>query len=89
MVRIGCRAEDCCNRATPYNGEQHGGDARFPINLEDFGDAFTISGMDPYLENPGLWSDVHHNLITEFQGQLATQLRPKYLVRDRGASLHL
>lgn len=37
-------------------------------------------GMDPYLENPGLWPDVHHNLISEFQAQLAAQLRPKYLV---------
>lgn len=37
-------------------------------------------GMDPYLENPGLWPDVHHNLISEIQAQLAAQLRPKYLV---------
>ena len=37
-------------------------------------------GMDPYLENPGLWPDVHHNLISEFQAILAAQLRPKYLV---------
>lgn len=38
-------------------------------------------GMDPYLENPGLWRDVHHNLITECQALLTAQLRPKYLVR--------
>ncbi len=38
-------------------------------------------GMDPYLENPGLWPDVHHNLITECQALLTAQLRPKYLVR--------
>ncbi len=38
-------------------------------------------GMDPYLENPGLWPEVHHNLISEIQGLLTTQLRPKYLVR--------
>src|SRR5205823_2775570 len=38
-------------------------------------------GMDPYLENPGLWSDVHHNLITECQGLLSSQLRPKYVVK--------
>jgi hypothetical protein len=36
--------------------------------------------MDPYLENPGLWPDAHHNLISEFQALLAAQLRPKYLV---------
>ena len=38
-------------------------------------------GMDPYLENPGLWPEVHHNLISEIQGLLTAQLRPKYLVR--------
>jgi Protein of unknown function (DUF4058) len=38
-------------------------------------------GMDPYLENPGLWPDVHHNLISSIQGLLSAQLRPKYLVR--------
>jgi len=37
--------------------------------------------MDPYLEDPGLWPDVHHNLISRIQGLLAAQLRPKYLVR--------
>jgi hypothetical protein len=37
--------------------------------------------MDPYLEDPGLWPDVHHNLITEWQALLTAQLRPKYLVR--------
>src|SRR6516164_4053461 len=38
-------------------------------------------GMDPYLEYPGLWPDVHHNLITGCQGFLSSQLRPKYVVR--------
>ena len=38
-------------------------------------------GMDPYLENPGLWPDVHHNLISGIQDVLAAQLRPQYLVR--------
>ncbi len=38
-------------------------------------------GMDPYLENPGIWPDVHHSLITVYRELLATQLRPKYLVR--------
>jgi hypothetical protein len=37
--------------------------------------------MDPYLENPGLWPDVHHGLISESQALLGAQLRPKYLVR--------
>jgi hypothetical protein len=38
-------------------------------------------GMDPYLEDPALWSDVHNNLITECQGRLSSQLRPKYVVK--------
>jgi hypothetical protein len=38
-------------------------------------------GMDPYLENPGLWPDVHHALISEIRALLAAQLRPKYFVR--------
>jgi Protein of unknown function (DUF4058) len=38
-------------------------------------------GMDPYLEHPGLWPDVHHMLIAGFREYLAPQLRPKYIVR--------
>ena len=38
-------------------------------------------GMDPYLEYPGLWPDVHHTLISGTRDLLATQLRPKYVVR--------
>jgi Protein of unknown function (DUF4058) len=37
--------------------------------------------MDPYLENPGLWPDVHHGLISDIQGLLNAQLRPEYVVR--------
>jgi uncharacterized protein DUF4058 len=37
-------------------------------------------GMDPYLENPGLWPDIHHMLISSYREMLAAQLRPKYLV---------
>jgi hypothetical protein len=37
--------------------------------------------MDPYLEYPGLWPDVHHNMISDCQGLLSAQLRPKYVVR--------
>jgi hypothetical protein len=37
-------------------------------------------GMDPYLENPGLWPDVHHTLISSYREMLAAQLRPKYVV---------
>jgi len=38
-------------------------------------------GMDPYLEDPGLWPDVHHGLISEIQARLNSRLRPKYRVR--------
>lgn len=37
-------------------------------------------GMDPYLEDPGLWPDVHHELISEARAQLAALLRPRYHV---------
>ncbi|MGB3694705.1 MAG: DUF4058 family protein [Spirulinaceae cyanobacterium] len=35
-------------------------------------------GMNPYLENPHLWSEVHHRLITASAIALGSQLRPKY-----------
>ena len=38
-------------------------------------------GMDPYLEDPGLWPDVHHELISVSRDFLNRQLRPKYHVR--------
>jgi hypothetical protein len=38
-------------------------------------------GMDPYLETPHLWPDVHHRIISEIQGLLNPQLRPKYVAR--------
>jgi hypothetical protein len=37
--------------------------------------------MDPYLEEPGLWPDVHHEIISVARGLLSGQLRPKYYVR--------
>lgn len=38
-------------------------------------------GMDPYLENPALWRDVHHAIISDIQAQLTQNLRPNYTVR--------
>ena len=38
-------------------------------------------GMDPYLEDPGLWPDVHHELIGVARELLLAQLRPKYFVQ--------
>lgn len=38
-------------------------------------------GMDPYLESPELWPDVHHGLISEIQAKLNQEVRPRYHVR--------
>ncbi len=38
-------------------------------------------GMDPYLEDPGLWPDVHHELISVMREILNRALRPAYHVR--------
>ena len=37
-------------------------------------------GMDPYLEHPHLWPNVHHSLITAIRDDLSVRLRPKYFV---------
>lgn len=37
-------------------------------------------GMDPYLEHPDLWPDVHHGLIEAVRSDLAPALRPRYRV---------
>jgi Protein of unknown function (DUF4058) len=37
-------------------------------------------GMDPYLEDPDLWRDVHGNLVVAIQGALAAQVAPTYYV---------
>jgi hypothetical protein len=38
-------------------------------------------GMDPYLEHPWLWPDVHAGLIIACQELLNRHLRPKYVAR--------
>lgn len=38
-------------------------------------------GMDPYLENPELWPDVHHELIGQIRTALTPALRPRYMAR--------
>jgi len=37
--------------------------------------------MDPYLESPTIWPDVHHGLISEIQATLNANLRPRYVAR--------
>jgi Protein of unknown function (DUF4058) len=42
-------------------------------------------GMDPYLEHPSAWTNIHHRLITAIADFLAPQLLPKYqiLIEER------
>lgn len=42
--------------------------------------ASPFPGMNPYLENPDLWPEVHHRLITAIAIAIAPPLRPKYRV---------
>jgi hypothetical protein len=37
--------------------------------------------MDPYLESPAIWPDVHHGLISESQAVLNRHIRPRYVAR--------
>jgi hypothetical protein len=42
--------------------------------------SFPFPGMNPYLENPEIWAEVHHWLITGIAEYLVNQLRPQYRV---------
>lgn len=39
-----------------------------------------FSGMDPYLEHPALWPDVHNRLLVAIANALTPVLRPRYYV---------
>ncbi len=40
-------------------------------------------GMDPYLEHPSLWPDVHNSLIAAIRDELSSQVAPHdYLLRS-------
>jgi len=41
---------------------------------------YPFPGMNPWLENPLLWRDFHHRLITSLADSLAALLRPRYYV---------
>ncbi len=43
--------------------------------------ASPFPGMDPYLEDPDIWSGVHASILAAIFEQLGTLLRPKYAVR--------
>lgn len=49
----------------------------------------SFPGMDPYLEIPYFWSDVHHELISEVRAFLAPHLRPKYVARVEQVTFNL
>lgn len=38
----------------------------------------TFPGMNPYLENLGIWSEVHYGLMSVLTRTLNPQLNPKY-----------
>ena len=40
----------------------------------------TFPGMNPYLENPGIWPEVHYGLLGTLMRSLNPQLNPKYRV---------
>lgn len=40
----------------------------------------TFPGMNPYLENPGIWQEVQYGLISVLTRTLNSQLNPKYRV---------
>jgi len=37
-------------------------------------------GMDPYLEHPSLWPDIHNSLIAAIRDELSPQVAPRYYV---------
>lgn len=38
-------------------------------------------GMDPYIEDPEIWSDFHAGLATEIRSRLNAQILPRYVAR--------
>ena len=38
-------------------------------------------GMDPYIEDPEVWSDFHGGLADEMRAQLNSALQPRYVAR--------
>lgn len=42
---------------------------------------YRFPGMDPWLEHPAVWPDVHHRLITYLCDELAGRIAPNYYAR--------
>src|SRR3954468_5575683 len=51
------------------------------ISMGDLAMPSPFPGMDPYLEDPGLWPDVHHGIISQMQAFLNPRVGPNYYVR--------
>src|SRR5262245_48888301 len=43
-------------------------------------------GMDPYIEDRGLWPDFHHDLIAEIKRRLVDALPPRYYAQTEDRS---
>ncbi len=47
------------------------------------GVSIPFPSMDPWLEDPGLWPDVHNSLIAALRFRLGPILRPRYFVSSK------
>lgn len=43
-------------------------------------ETYPFPGMNPWLENPQLWRDVHHSLLSSLRDELSPRLAPRYFV---------
>ncbi len=42
--------------------------------------SYPFPGMNPWLERPAIWRDVHHSLISALRDDLSPRLRPRYFL---------
>jgi uncharacterized protein DUF4058 len=59
--------------AVAFNGRPRGHNRRPAVRPP-------FPGMDPWLELPALWQDVHNRLVTAIADDLASKVAPKYFV---------
>lgn len=51
--------------------------------------ASPFPGMNPYLEQPAVWSDFHHRFCSAFAEDLTAQVRPSFIVKiDEHVYIH-
>ena len=46
-------------------------------------------GMDPFLEDPSFWPDLHHDLITEIKTAINQQARPNYFAPGSSSNVYI